>query len=390
MLNRRSFLVTFAAALATNLSGCSNTKNAFNVTLLEDSIPLQVIADFQKRIAQTGEIKLKPEVELQTIFELLETWQKPTTKESPLNSLPIVGSPKTQPASLVTLGDAWLTNAIAKNLIQPLDTTQLKAWNSLPSVWQNLVKRDRQGQITAQGEVYGAPYRWGNTVIAYRKDKLDWTPTDWSDLWREELRDHISLLDSEREVIGLTLKKLGYSYNTTNLNQVPNLETELRQLHQQVKLYSSDKYLQPLVLGDTWVAVGWSTDILTLMKRYSNIAIAVPTSGTSLWADLWVQPRLTTNMTNQEEISSLFNNWIDFCWQSKAVKQILLFTDGISPLLTKLDKTLKENLLQNVAKNSVIQSSIATFPKSEFIAPLSPESTTEYLNLWQTIRNQKF
>lgn len=37
-----------------------------------------------------------------------------------------------------------------------------------------------------------------------------------------------------------------------------------------------------------WVAVGWSSDIIPVAKRMSNVAVIVPKSGASLWADLWV------------------------------------------------------------------------------------------------------
>lgn len=36
------------------------------------------------------------------------------------------------------------------------------------------------------------------------------------------------------------------------------------------------------------MAVGWSSDVLPVAKRMSNVAVIVPKSGTSLWADLWV------------------------------------------------------------------------------------------------------
>ena len=159
--------------------------------------------------------------------------------------------------------------------------------------------------------------------------------TDWQDLWQPELRDRISLLDSPRETMGLTLKKLGYSYNTENLDSVPQLETELLALHQQAKLYSSDHYLEPLILGDTWVAVGWSTDILPLLKRYQNIEFVIPQSGTSLWADIWVKPSAspTLSANDNESIPMLAEQWIDYCWKPQAAKQISLFTDGISPIL---------------------------------------------------------
>ncbi len=99
-----------------------------------------------------------------------------------------------------------------------------------------------------------SPYRWGSTVIVYNRNKfqeLGWMPKDWSDLWREEVRSRISLLNQPREVIGLVLKKLGKSYNTENLDQVPGLEKELRTLNQQVKFYSSNTYLEPLIIEST-------------------------------------------------------------------------------------------------------------------------------------------
>ena len=149
-------------------------------------------------------------------------------------------------------------------------------------------------------------------------------------------------------------------------------------------MYSSDKYLQPLVLGDTWLAVGWSTDILSLTKRYSNIGIAVPQSGTSLWADVWVKPRQKNNAPTNEVISSLLETWIDFCWKSKSAKQILLFTDAISPIFTANNT---QDISENIENSPILKSTLATFDNSEFLSPLGAETTTDYLNLWKQIRS---
>lgn len=47
-------------------------------------------------------------------------------------------------------------------------------------------------------------------------------------------------------------------------------------------------YLKAFGVGDVWVAVGWSSDIIPVAKRMSNVAVIIPKSGASLWADLWV------------------------------------------------------------------------------------------------------
>ena len=56
----------------------------------------------------------------------------------------------------------------------------------------------------------------------------------------------------------------------------------------QVRLFDSVNYLKAFGVGDVWVAVGWSTDVIPIAKRSSNVAVIVPKSGASLWADLWV------------------------------------------------------------------------------------------------------
>lgn len=56
----------------------------------------------------------------------------------------------------------------------------------------------------------------------------------------------------------------------------------------QVRLFDSVYYLKAFGAGDVWVTVGWSSDVIPAAKRMSNVAVIVPKSGSSLWADLWV------------------------------------------------------------------------------------------------------
>jgi putative spermidine/putrescine transport system substrate-binding protein len=368
-----------------------------NVGLLQDSIPVQLVAEFRRTLESPVRLKFDPQAQLKDIYQNLRVWkqQAENPESSQGFSLPLISRKPPAIANLVTLGDYWLESAIQQQLIQPLDLSTLPGWQNLPPRWQGIVRRNRQGQLDESGLIWGAPYRWGTVVIAYRRDKfeeLGWTPTDWSDLWRPELRDRISLLDSPRQVIGLTLKKLGFSYNTKNLSQVPNLKTELLDLHKQVKLYSSNHYLEPLVLGDTWLAVGWSTDILSLRGRDRQIQAVVPRSGTSLWADVWVQPAVPKTAAesptpDQEMLTSLSQQWIDFCWRQQSAIDISLLSDAASPILVTLNPaTLPDSLRQS----SVLLPEPSILEASEFLYPLPPEAIDQYLELWQEIRTMQF
>ncbi|WP_414570095.1 extracellular solute-binding protein [Nostoc sp. CCY 9925] len=384
-MDRRSFLLgTGTLTISQLLFGCSgNNQTQLKVQLLKGSIPGQVVNEFHKGLQQQVELKFAPVEQIQDLFRQLQNWQqKPiaTDEQGWRRFLPFRQAEKTAPADLVTLGDYWLKAAIEQKLIQPLQQlqeNQLKHWPNLDQKWKQLVTRNDQGNLDAQGKVWAAPYRWGSTVIVYNRDKLrqlGWTPIDWSDLWRDGLEERISLLNQPREVIGLVLKKLGKSYNTEDLDQVPDLEKELRTLNQQVKFYSSINYLEPLIMGDTWLAVGWSSDVIPILGRYPQLVAVIPQSGTAIWADLWVRPAgIATNAFSDQ--------WIDFCWQPSTAKEISLLTKSNSPISTNIPAADIQKPLQ-----SLLQSDGSVLDKSEFLLPLSPLATKKYESLFAKIK----
>lgn len=390
-MDRRAFITrTGALLLSQGLVACQGgSQTTLSVRLLKSSIPQQLVSKFRQQLQQanqSGELDFAPETQLQTLFTYLQTWKFQTgveSKRQPWMRLPFVKSEPRQ-ADLITLGDYWLPQAIQQQLIQPLELSQLEGWQALPQRWQALVRRNDRGLPDSQGKLWGAPYRWGSTVIVYRKEKFEekgWKlPTDWSDLWRSELKGRISLLNSPREVIGLTLKKLGYGYNTSDLQPIAALPTELRALHQQVKFYSSTAYLQPLLLKDTWVAVGWSTDILPLMQRDRQLAAVIPQSGTALWSDLWVRPIKAAPAPVQD----LAMQWIDFCWQAQTARELSLLSGGISPAI---GVTATSNLSPALREHPVLLPDLQVIDRSEFLSPLPDSTLNQYRSFWQEMRS---
>lgn len=403
-MKRRSFLVSASAlTLSQLMSGCNREQpQSLNVQLLKGSIPARMLNEFRKELQVPAQLNFDPTNQLKDLFKRLQTWKQLAEKKDDRQkfSLPFVGKKTPELADLVTLGDYWLESAIGQGLIKPLEVQELEGWKNLPPRWQEIVTRNQQGQLAKQGQVWGAPYRWGTTVIVYRRDKfeeLGWTPKDWSDLWRPELRDRISLLDQPREVIGLTLKKLGFSYNHKNLSQVPNLKEELLKLHQQVKYYSSNQYLEPLLLGDTWLALGWSTDVLSVRSGYRQIDSVVPLSGTALWADVWVQPapiaassntvKTSVSSTPQQDSSvntPLTKQWIEFCWKPLPAQQISVLSHAASPMFADVEPT---KLPKELQENRLLLPDPKALEKCEFLEPLPQEISQEYEKLWLEIRN---
>ncbi len=394
-MDRRSFLISLSgAALSQTLMGCRASSEATaRLNVLQGTIPPQIYAAFQRFLRQQqqqGSLNFTVELQLETLFTHLQQLQQQekTPSVSPREGLgwlsAMLPASRSRPLpDLVTLGDSWLQAAIQQGLIQPFDVQPLQSWNKLPqNPWHQLVCRDRQGFIDPQGAIWALPFRWGSTILVYRRDIFEQRalapPSDWHDLWRTELQHQLSLLNSPRDVIGMALKSLGQSYNIPAPQRVSGLATQLAALHRQVKFYSSTAYLQPLVLGDTWLAMGWSSDVLPLIQRNPKLAAVFPKSGTALWADIWVRPAAQTNPLN-----ALTQRWIDFCWAPTIAIQLTLFSRASSPaILTAAPGNLPEALRQN----QILLPAETSFRASEFLYPLQPSSHQAYQQLWQEMR----
>jgi putative spermidine/putrescine transport system substrate-binding protein len=391
-MQRRSFLITLGGIALSGLTGCQGQdRDVLRVLALKKSLPPQLLKEFTESIDPNPKIELVPEGQFKEILIQLQEWYKTGQATAKGLKVPFVPPNKapTYIPDLVSMGDAWLPQAIQEKLIQPIEVKNIPSWGKLESRWHELAQRDNRGNRSAKGQIWGIPYRWGTTVIIYRRDKLAAanipTPQDWADLWNPKLRQRISLLDRSREIVGLTLKKLGHSYNHVDLSQVSNLKSELEQLDRQVKFYSSEAYLQPLVLGDTWVAVGWSSDVIDLIDKTPNIGAIVPRSGTAISVDLWVQPTVKSN-DGRGNRSKLAQQWIDYCLQPKISSQISIFTSGTAPLFTNMNRS---EILSDIRKDPLILPPKDILDKSDFIYPLSLTSQTESDRLWREIHRSK-
>ena len=386
-------LLTATATLAANalLSGCSQRNpDAFRVELLENSFPPQLLRVFRKELSLARDCEFDSREQLSEIYAQLQKWEQAPKQPSRWGIRNPVGQPATaKPADLVTLSDYWLTSAIQQQLVQPFPALQLQTWPQLSSRWTELVQRDRRGRPSPEGEIWGVPYRWGSLMMVYRTrpfEALGWQPQSWQDLWRPELARRISLPNHPRLVIGLVLKQMGQSSNSSSLTPLlPELAAQLQSLQRQVKFYSSTHALQALVSNDTWLAVAWSTDVLPVMQRYRQLKAAIPLSGTLLTADLWARP-MTAIAKNSSEVAPLPDvgqQWLEFCWRPDVATQLSLSTYGASPRFASL---LPASLPASLRDRPLLLPDAEVLAKSEFLKPLPSDSEQAYTQLWAQMR----
>lgn len=213
---------------------------------------------------------------------------------------------------------------------------------------------------------YAAPYFWGTLGIAYRADLVESQPKSWMDLFKpsEQLRGKIAMLDSQREVLGMALKALGYSANSSDSRQIREATELLLAQQPYVHTYT---YLvldesSALVKGDVAMAMLFNGDALMLKEYNDQIQYTVPREGGNIWADYLVVLQGSKN----KDIAYTF---IDFLNQPEHAAQLAQFVYYATP-----NKAAEKLLPSKFLENPVIYPSEEVLSRSEAYKPLPPRS----------------
>jgi hypothetical protein len=272
-------------------------------------------------------------------------------------------------------------------------------WQQLSPRWQSLVRRNSSGLVDARGQVYGAPYRWGCSMIAYRPDRLvrrgGQPIMDWSDLLQPDLKGKVAFIDSSREFVGIAFKTLGLSFNTTAASlraagiDVSTVKQRVDELKLQAKLFSSSEHVRALSAGDAWAVVGWSSDLVSVAERSSSVEALAPASGTALWADIWTVPAYAKGGHMMQGPSPILPSWLEFGLMPARKASLGGLRTGASPLLLPGDfvepwvagpAQLQREQLQLTNRTSFLPPG-AVLQRSEFLEPLDDDTVALYQQL---------
>lgn len=159
----------------------------------------------------------------------------------------------------------------------------------------NLKDIDPRLMNVSSGNV-SVPYFWGTVGIVYDTTKTDLTFDSWNDLWDPSLKDQVILVDSAREVMGVSLQSLGFSINTIDQQQLKWAQDKLFNLRANVKAIIGDEILQILPAGEATAAIAWSGSAKAMIEENKNLAYAIPKEGTNIWVDSAVIPKTCENI----------------------------------------------------------------------------------------------
>lgn len=194
--------------------------------------------------------------------------------------------------------DYMIKRLINEDMLQKVDMS------NIPN-YKNIGDRFKSLNYDPQNE-YSVPYMWGTVGILYNKTMVDELVDSWDILWNPKYEKNIFMLDSQRDSIGITLKKLGYSLNTRDEGELEVAKQALIEQKPLVLSYVGDEVKDKMISGEAALAVVWSGDAIYMMWENEDLAYAVPKEGTNLWFDAMVVPKTSKHKKEAE----LFINYM--------------------------------------------------------------------------------
>ena len=177
---------------------------------------------------------------------------------------------------LIVVGDYLIPRFRSLNLIEPIPADTLKNLGNLGPRFRRPVYDPEETTV---------PYLWGTTGIAYNKKKIKKKPTSWWDLWDEQYKDRVSMLDNVRDCISVAMQLLDIPQTTRDPEDFRRIRELLVKQKPLVKQYSSSSYLNSLVAGEIDLAMTWSGDLFQTARENPDLDYVIPKEGTYMWVD---------------------------------------------------------------------------------------------------------
>lgn len=148
---------------------------------------------------------------------------------------------------------------------------------------------------------YSVPYCWGTVGILYNKTMVDEPVDSWSILWDPKYKDNILMQDSVRDAFGVTLKYLGYSLNSTDLDELTEAKNLLIEQKPLVQAYVIDQVRDKMIGNEAALGVIYSGEAIYTQKENPNLEYVIPKEGSNIWIDSWVIPKNAEHKENAEK-----------------------------------------------------------------------------------------
>lgn len=168
-----------------------------------------------------------------------------------------------------------------EGLLQPIDTSRIKNWDSIFPVFRNLP--DLQA---GDGKVWMIPWDWGNTSVLYRTDLVQNPEQSWNLLWDKQYAGRLATIDAVHDTPLVAAILAGVNPFDMTPEEMDKVADKLREQRPLLSAYTTDmtSVEQSLASGALVATMTWNASATALKKQGLPVEFMKPKEGMLTWA----------------------------------------------------------------------------------------------------------
>lgn len=272
---------------------------------------------------------------------------------------------------LICPSDYMIQKMIQEDLLAPIN------YDNIPNLKYIGKQYLEQSESFDPGNLYSVPYCWGTVGIIYNTKMVKEPVDSWSILWDKKYYDNVLMQNSVRDAFGITLKWLGNSLNSTNMDELREARDKLIEQKKNgiVQAYVVDQVRDKMWDNSAALGVIYSGEASYTISENPDLAYAVPKEGTNVWIDSWVIPKNSKN----KEAAEKFINFL--CRPDIALKNFEYIC--YSTPNTAVYDMLEDEDLKN---DKILFPDDDVLKNTETFQYLGEEMDRKYYELWKEVK----
>ena len=221
---------------------------------------------------------------------------------------------------------------------------------------------------------YSVPYTWGTVGLIYNTKYITETVDSWDILWDEQYSGKILMFSNSRDAFAIALKRLGYSMNTENPDEIREAAELLKEQKDVVQAYVMDQIFDKMTEENAWIAPYYAGDYITMSETNEDLAFVFPKEGFNQFVDAMCIPKGCVN----QEAAEMF---INFMCEPRVSAENCGYIGYSTPISAS-----KELMDEDIVSNEVAYPSAEILENSETFRNLSDDTNKLLDDLWIEVR----
>ena len=224
---------------------------------------------------------------------------------------------------------------------------------------------------------YSVPYCVGTVGILYNKTMVDEPVDSWDILWNDKYKDNILMQDSVRDAFMVALKKLGYSMNSSDPEELEEAKQALIDQKPLTQAYVVDQVRDKMIGNEAAIGVIYSGEAIYTQRENPDLEYVIPKEGTNVWIDSWCILKDAPNKENAEK----FINFL--CRPDIALMNFEYIT--YSTPNTEARKLIEDEDIRN---STIAFPDLSQYNNLETFQYLGDKTDRIYNDLWKEVKSK--